>query len=104
MQLMHRQGDGRPLREHLQAAMAAGAAPDERLARKPPRDGLALWEAFCELASVRPGGMGPGAVPLTEIEAWQRLHGVRLTSWELGTLLAMDRAALAQMNKPTNGV
>jgi hypothetical protein len=95
MQLMQRQADGSPLRAHLLAAAEAGAAADPRLLERVPPAGAALWAAWCDLASARPVGMAAGAVPPSEVLAWQQLHGVRLTSWEVDTLAAMDRAALA---------
>jgi hypothetical protein len=52
--------------------------------------------AFAELSAARPLGLGAaGAIPPSEIAAWCALHGVRLTSWELDTLSAIDRACLA---------
>ena len=35
-----------------------------------------FWAAFADLSGSRPVGMAPGAIPLTEVEAWFRLHGV----------------------------
>lgn len=95
MQLAQRLPDGQPLRAHLEAAAAAGAAPDPRLHAQPPAAGRALWQAFVDLSGARPVGMAPSALPPTEIDAWARLNGLRFTGWEVGTLMAMDRAALA---------
>lgn len=97
MQLNARQADGSPLRAHLQAEARATGEPDARLLARPPLGVTALWECFTELAATRPIGMAAGAIPHTEIEAWQRLHGVRLSPWEVDTLKAMDHAALAAM-------
>jgi hypothetical protein len=33
-------------------------------------------------------------VGYVEIDAWQRVNNVRMTPWELETLIEMDRAAL----------
>lgn len=96
MRLAQRQPDGGTLREHLLAAQAAGGRADERLAETVPPECAALWGAFVDLSSARPQGLsGATAVPPSELQAWQRLHGVALTSWEIDTLAAMDRAALA---------
>lgn len=100
MQLSARQADGHSLREHLQAAARAGDV-DERLVAQPPAAGAQVWEAFAELSASRPAGMGLSAVPHSELEAWQRLHGVRLTPWEIETLMAMDRAALTALSAAT---
>jgi hypothetical protein len=93
MRLAARLPDGSTLRQHLQAA----GATDPRLTAMPPAGCDGIWRAFCDLNAARPVGMGAGAVPPSEIDAWQRLHGVRLSPWEVETLMLMDRAALAVM-------
>jgi hypothetical protein len=95
MQLGARTDGGGTLRDHLYAAARQGAPLDARLTERTPPECDALWHAFAELGSARPAGMGLGAIPPSEIAAWQTLNGVRLTGWELETLMAMDRAALA---------
>lgn len=98
MQLMHREPDGATLREHLQAGAKMTGHADPRLLRTVPRECAALWAAFGELSGSRPLGMGAvGHIPMSEVEAWQRLHGVRLSSWEVDTLTAIDRAAVSVM-------
>ncbi len=44
---------------------------------------------------MRRSGMGLNPLAMTDIEAYSRLTGVRLTAFELDTLLAIDQAALA---------
>lgn len=100
MQLAAAQPDGSTLRQHLQAAAAAGAPPDPRLNSRPPEAAAALYDLFVALNAARPVGMGPNAIPPSEMLAWQQLHGVRLSPWEAETLLAMDRAALAAHCNP----
>jgi hypothetical protein len=39
--------------------------------------------------------LAPSAITPADMLAWQQLHGVRFTAWEVDTLQAMDRAALA---------
>lgn len=95
MQLAARQQDGSTLRQHLQAAAETGARPDPRLMSRVPRAVLALWDAFLTLHSARPAGMVAGAIPSSELLAWQQLQGVQLSAWEVDTLRAMDQAALA---------
>lgn len=97
MRLSQRQPDGCTLREHLQAGAAATGQVSPLLTLDLPACVSALWQAFCDL--VRPVGMGPGAIPSAEIEAWQRLARVVLTPWEVDTLRMMDRAALSAMNE-----
>jgi hypothetical protein len=99
MRLAAIQPDGSTLREHLQAAAAAGAGVDALLQRRLSPACRALWNVFAELSATRPAGMQHGAVPHSEILAWQQLSRVSLTPWEVDTLLAMDRAALAAANK-----
>lgn len=38
--------------------------------------------------------MGPGAISYTELDAYQRVTGVRLTPNEVETILALDRVYL----------
>lgn len=95
MQLAARLPDGATLRQHLQAAAAAGSPADPRLTSKAPDAVAVLWEAFIDLNASRPAGMGVSAFPPSEIAAWQALHGIRLSSWEVETLMQMDRAAIA---------
>lgn len=98
MQLGARQPDGASLREHLQSGAAQTGRADPRLLAAVPAAGAALWQAFIDLASARPAHMGgAGAIPPSELQAWQQLHGLRLSPWEIDTLAAMDRAALAAM-------
>jgi len=98
MQLAQRQRDGRPLRDHLLAAQRNGNYTHPLLVAEPlPHGGELLWQALTELSAARPQGMSSaGAVPFSEIEAWQRLNGVRFTPWELETLLAMDTVLRSQ--------
>ena len=87
---------GKPLRDHLLAAVAAGAAPDPRLTAQPPAGCLPLWLAFLDLIGARNSGMaGDKPIPPSEMQAWQAGRNVRLRPWELDTLAAMDRATLA---------
>jgi len=99
VQLATTQPDGSTLRDHLQAAAAAGAAVDPRLSVRVPASMQALWDAFAALDAARLPSMGASPILCSEIAAWQQLHGVQLSPWEAETLLAMDRAALVLRNK-----
>lgn len=95
MSLSVPQGDGAPLRAHLQSAYRATGVLDPRLEsalRDLPSIVRPIWQTYEALSDTRHDG-----APIThlEIEAWQRLHGIVLTPWEVDTLLDMDRAALS---------
>jgi hypothetical protein len=95
MRLDAAQGDGAPLRVHLQRLRSATGRIDPLLAQSSqplPASVAPLWDALVQICGTR----APGApVSCIEIEAWQRLHGVRLTPWEVDTVLACDRATRA---------
>jgi hypothetical protein len=58
-----------------------------------------LWGAFAELSAARPtGGAGVAAITFSEVVAWQQAFGVKLTPWEIETLLALDRVAVGVMS------
>lgn len=96
MRMSERQPDGATLRDHLAAAASAGARPDpSMITPEVPRCCMTIVAAFGQLSAARPAGMGMSAIPPTEIDAWQRLYGLRLTPWELDTLTAMDGAAMS---------
>lgn len=94
MRLSETQADGATLREHLLAAAAAGAGRDALLEARPPRGTERLWDAFAALSASRTPESG---IAPTEVLAWQQLHCVRLSAWEVETLEAVDRACVAQM-------
>ena len=100
--LGRRRRDGTTERDHLEAhARATGEDPPELQVPPVPPGAEALWQAFNELSGARvPGGMGIGPITLSEIAAWQDVFRVRLTPWEVETILAIDRAALTAVNEP----
>ena len=77
---------------------ATGIAPPELEILPVPPGTEALLHAFEQLHAARPaGGFGIAAIPMSEIIAWQQAMGVRLTPWEVETLLYLDRAALVAL-------
>lgn len=58
-----------------------------------------LWHTYMQLAASRRTGMGMSPLTLADIDAWQRLHGVRLTPWELDTVIDLDAASMAALAK-----
>ena len=55
-----------------------------------------VWEWFCALSASRGcGSAGPNPITWSEIEAFSRVRGLRLSAWECDCLSALDGAALA---------
>ena len=54
-----------------------------------------LLKTFMDMHAARPssGFGGLAAIPLSEVIAWQQALNVRLTPWEVETILHLDRAA-----------
>nr|WP_314540144.1 hypothetical protein [uncultured Massilia sp.] len=91
-------GDGATLRTHLQRDAKNGNTPDPRLNIEWPRAGQAIWDAFRRMGrSVTMGGAGP--ILPENILAYQQLHGVRFTAWELEVIEALDAVALEAMRE-----
>lgn len=89
-------------REHLlQVCKQTGKTPEELgfilpEPPEPPTEGLHLWHWFLELSGARTSnGFGPNPISWNEIDAFNRLNGLRLTPWEAETLRRMDMAYLA---------
>ena len=93
------QGDGATLHEHLIRLWQSTRRVDPKLAawRAPLPTAVAyLWAWFKDLAN---GTAAETPISMLEVEAWQRMSGVRLTPWEFDTLRAMDRVALGVITK-----
>lgn len=100
MELSARQGDGASLRTHLQRACINTGRADPLLDEQSIAPCVrAVWDAYLNLSATRRTGMGLAPLALTDIDAWQRLTGVRLTPWELDTLIQLDAACLAVLAK-----
>lgn len=78
---------------------ATGKKPPELDLPLIPPGTEGILQAFYDLHATRPSGLGPSAIPLSEIHAWQEVMAVRLTPWEIDTLLHLDRTALAAMSE-----
>ena len=79
---------------------ATGVRPPELDVPVIPPGTEGLLQAFYDLHSMRPSGMGPSAIPLSEILAWQQAMNIALTPWEIETLLCIDRAVLVVITAP----
>lgn len=65
-----------------------------------------VWQVFVKLHGERGAGMSaPNPIGSASVIAWQQLHGVRLTPWELSAIEQLDAAfmqhAAEQANKAT---
>jgi hypothetical protein len=89
-ELSARQGDGATLREHLRRHAKNTGKVDERLQIQWPREGKAIWMVFNEMGRQYTGFGGALPVSMTEIDAWQRVHRIRLTPWELEMIHVFD--------------
>ena len=100
MELGVRQPDGATLRTHLQRLYANTGRADEKLdADGVPAEVRPLWETYLTLSATRRTGMGLSPLALVDIEAWQRMNGIRFSPWELDTLIQLDAACLAVVAK-----
>lgn len=90
MRLARVMSDGSTLRDHLMVEARATGQFGPALTAVVPRAGAALFSAFRQVRA-RSAGLSSGLTH-GELAAWQALHGVRLTAWEIDTMLAMDDA------------
>jgi hypothetical protein len=81
--------DGTTVRDHLLQVYEQTGRWDDRLDLVDvPDEGEALWRWFWEIRRDQ-------TVTLSEVEAFGRLNRLRLSPWEVGTILAMDAEILA---------
>lgn len=92
---MTRQGDGAPLRTHLQRAAKSTKKVHPLLQMTWPPYGQALWDAFLRLRSR--GESMPGLSQ--DIDVYQRVYGVQFSSWELDVLSDFDAITAEHRNK-----
>lgn len=84
--------------EHYKAIERMTGKPHPRLADAPrlPEGCEALWTWFNELHGSRgSNGFGPSRISFVDIDAWQRVTGLRLAPWELDAIRRADNAYLA---------
>jgi len=63
-----------------------------------PRLGRPLWDAFRRIGRSMTMN-GPGPIMPENILAFQQLHGVKFTPWELDVIDAFDAIAMEAMQK-----
>lgn len=89
--------DGSTYGDHLKSLARQGEKI--KLPRRLPRALQPVWDAFQEIRKRTPAGLGLSPMTHTQIESYCWLHGIRLTSWEVGCLLELDDLALAHASK-----
>lgn len=67
-----------------------------------PLDTAHVWGWFLDLHTARTSGMSANPISFTEIDAYCRLNGLALSSWELGLLRRVDVEALLQSSGKGN--
>ncbi len=95
------QPDGATLREHYENLLRQKGVTHELLEASECPDSLFyIWEYFLTM-NIRRTGNGYGPNPLTppEVEAWARLHGVRLTPFEAEALDGLETRFLKHFAK-----
>lgn len=101
--LARKEGEG-TWRNHLEGMLKRARTPERRaeieaqlaVPALPPAIAY-LWRIFMRLHARRQStGMGPARVGWTEIDAFVRLTGARLSAWEIGLLERLDDVALAE--------
>ena len=87
--------DGLTQRDHLQAyARSSGEIPPELILPPVPEGMTFIWEVFLQLHNMRAAGMGPSPISVSDLLAYQQLHGIELNPWELDCIHALDQTAL----------
>lgn len=67
----------------------------------PPIDSPYIVEYLYEIGPAMASGFGSGPISNGEIESWQRVTGIELTSWEARTLSRLSREYLSESHKAT---
>lgn len=84
------------MRAHLQRVAKNTGEVDPRLDIAWPRAGRALWEVFQRLGRSMTVN-GPGPITAQDILAYQTLHQVEFSAWELDVIETFDGIALETM-------
>lgn len=88
--------------DHLRAAeRQTGITPQLLLEAPPcPQGCEELWSTFLELSACRGNnGFGPTRITYGDIDAFQRVTGVKLKPWELDAVRKADSAFLASWHE-----
>lgn len=58
-----------------------------------------LWDIFMQLAQTKQSGMGPSPITESEISAFSRNRGMRLSLFELEAIRHLDAIAISDLSK-----
>lgn len=88
--------EGGTVLEHLRAIESKTGATPQVLLDAPvlPDACVELWGIFTELHACRNSGFGPAPITFADIDAFQRVSGIRLEPWELAAIRRADAAYL----------
>lgn len=63
-----------------------------------------LWSDFADLHGCRGStGFGPMRITFGDLDAWQRVQGVRLPAWQIAAIRGADNAYLASWAEQNKG-
>lgn len=96
------QGDGATLREHYEAVAERTGRTIAELAGLPELpDGCEwLWRDFMALNVARgSNGFSPARLTWSDIDAYQRVNGIRFSAWEVQTIRRLDSLFLTEAAK-----
>ncbi len=94
--------DGITLREHYQGLAERTGRSFAEIANLPevPPGCEWLWRDFSALSAARGStGFGPSRISWAEIDAYQRMRGLRFEQWELDAITRADMAFVAEASK-----
>ena len=86
------QGDGVPLRKHLESAWRqTGRMPEQLRSAECPVEVAYLWHWFLHLSRRRSNnGYGENRISDADVVAWAQLHKIYLMPFEIDAIEAMD--------------
>jgi hypothetical protein len=93
--------EGGTVLEHLLAIQQATGQVPQMLLDAPecPEGCEDLWQAFCELSDCRAWPYGPRRITYSDIDAFQRVTGRKLATWELEAIRRADAEWLRQWSE-----
>lgn len=96
--------EGGTVLEHLQAIERQTGVTPQVLLDAPalPEGCEELWRIFAELHACRGNtGFGPSRITYADIDAFERVSGVKLQAWEREAIRRADQAYLEQVAERT---